>query len=175
MLDIGWPELFIILVIALLVIGPRDLPRAMHTVGRWVRRARAVTSEFQRHFDEMARDSELEELREMKRQMSARGLKDEIDKTIDPTGEMRRDMDIRGKTALGNPKGAPVKPGNGAGTGEGEPKANGAAAPAAEAAPAEPPAGADKPAPPSAMPGSAEPKQPERAAPERSSLDRVSQ
>jgi sec-independent protein translocase protein TatB len=170
MLDIGWPELFIVLVIALLVIGPRDLPRAMHTVGRWVRRARSVTSEFQRHFDDIARESELEELREMKRQMSGRGIRDEIDKTIDPTGDMRRDMKLKGGTALGDPKGT-VKTGEGeaaaeaktAETADNQPeaaakaKANGADAAAG-------PGTTSKPAPPSAVPGSAEPQQPERSA-----------
>jgi sec-independent protein translocase protein TatB len=161
MLDIGWPELFIVLVIALLVIGPRDLPRAMHTVGRWVRRARSVTSEFQRHFDDIARESELEELREMKRQMSGRGIRDEIDKTIDPTGDMRRDMKPKGtvKTAEGEAA-AEAKT---AETADNQPeaaakaKANGADAAAG-------PGTTSKPAPPSAVPGSAEPQQPERSA-----------
>jgi sec-independent protein translocase protein TatB len=163
MLDIGWPELLIILVIALLVIGPRDLPRAMHTVGRWVKRARAVTSEFQRHFDEMARESELQELREMKRNMSARGIREEIDKTIDPTGDMRREMDIKGKTALGDAKGASVKPGNGAPRSEAD-RGGKDEAPAGPQTAKEPGAAPDKPAPPSAVPGSAEPRQPERTA-----------
>ena len=114
MLDIGWPELFIVLVIALLVIGPRDLPRAMHHVGRWVRRARSMTSEFQRHFDEMARDAELDELRDMKRKMSARGIKDEIGKAIDPSGDMREAMDIRAGTPLAKPSSASTQAGNGA-------------------------------------------------------------
>ena len=124
MLDIGWPELFVVLVIALLVIGPRDLPRAMHHVGRWVKRARAMTAEFQRHFDEMARDTELDELRDMKRKMSARGIKDEIGKAIDPTGDVREAMDVTAGTPLGKPLGASPKGGNGAGS-----KGNGAAEP----------------------------------------------
>ena len=127
MLDIGWPELFVVLVIALLVIGPRDLPRAMHHVGRWVKRARAMTAEFQRHFDEMARDSELDELRDMKRKMSARGIKDEVGKAIDPTGEMREAMDVKAGTPLAKPLGAAAKVGNGA-TSAGA-KGNGAAEP----------------------------------------------
>jgi sec-independent protein translocase protein TatB len=170
MLDIGWPELLIALVIALLVIGPRDLPRAMHTVGRWVRRARAVTSEFQRHFDDIARESELEELREMKRQMSARGLRDEIDKTVDPTGEMRRDMKLKGGTALGDPKGS-VKSGEAKGTAEHDtagaaesPPDAAAKAKANGADPSAAPAATSNPAPPAAVPGSAEPQQPERTA-----------
>ena len=64
MLDVGWPEFTIIVIIAIVVIGPRDLPRALNTVGKWVRKARTVTREFQRHIDDMVKESELEELRD---------------------------------------------------------------------------------------------------------------
>ena len=139
MLDIGWPELFIVLVIALLVIGPRDLPRAMNRVGRWVRGARSMASQFQRHFDEMARDAELDELRDMKRKMSARGIKDEVAKAVDPDGDLRRSMDVRTGTPLAKPLGATTEPGSrtaGDAPAPSEAKGNGATAPP------DPPAGA---------------------------------
>ena len=63
MLDIGWPEFAVILIVALLVIGPRDLPRALYTVGKWVRSARKVANEFQRHVDDMMREAELDDLK----------------------------------------------------------------------------------------------------------------
>ena len=63
MFDIGWSELLVVLVVALVVVGPKDLPRLMRTVGRWVGRARAMADQFRSSFDEMARQSELDELR----------------------------------------------------------------------------------------------------------------
>ncbi len=63
MFDIAWSELFVILVVALVVVGPKDLPRLMRTAGQWAGRARAMADQFRRSFDEMARQSELEDLR----------------------------------------------------------------------------------------------------------------
>ncbi len=46
MFDIGWQELFIVAVLALLVIGPKDLPRALRAMGKWVRKARSLARDF---------------------------------------------------------------------------------------------------------------------------------
>lgn len=63
MFDIGWSELLTVLVVALVVVGPKDLPRLMRMIGRWVGKARAMADQFRKSFDEMARESELDELR----------------------------------------------------------------------------------------------------------------
>ena len=63
MFDIGWFELFFVVVAAVVVVGPKDLPKMMRTVGRWTGRARAMADQFRRSFDDMARQSELEEMR----------------------------------------------------------------------------------------------------------------
>ena len=63
MFDIAWTELLVIIVVALVVVGPKDLPRMMRTVGQWAGRARAMADQFRRSFDDIARQSELEELR----------------------------------------------------------------------------------------------------------------
>jgi sec-independent protein translocase protein TatB len=63
MFDISWSELLIIVVVAVVVVGPKDLPRLMRTVGQWAGRARAMADQFRRSFDDMARQSELDELR----------------------------------------------------------------------------------------------------------------
>ncbi len=64
MFDIAWSELFVILVVALVVVGPKDLPKLMRTAGQWAGRARAMADQFRRSFDDMARQSELDELRQ---------------------------------------------------------------------------------------------------------------
>src|SRR5882724_8923677 len=63
MFDIAWSELFVIMVVALVVVGPKDLPKLMRTVGQWAARARAMADQFRRSFDDMARQAELDELR----------------------------------------------------------------------------------------------------------------
>ena len=62
MFDIGWPELFIIAVVVLLVVGPKDLPKVLRTVGHFAGKAKAITREFRGHVDDMIRDSELEDV-----------------------------------------------------------------------------------------------------------------
>ena len=59
----SWQHLSIMLIVALVVVGPKDLPRLMNMAGKWAAKARGMASEFRRSFDEMARESELSELR----------------------------------------------------------------------------------------------------------------
>ncbi len=59
----SWQHLSIMLIVALVVVGPKDLPRLMNMAGKWAGKARAMATEFRRSFDEMARESELAELR----------------------------------------------------------------------------------------------------------------
>ena len=60
----SWSHIVILLAVALVVVGPKDLPRMMHMAGKWAGKARAMAGEFRRSFDEMARESELSELRQ---------------------------------------------------------------------------------------------------------------
>lgn len=59
----SWSHILIVLIVALVVVGPKDLPRLMHMAGRWVGKARAMADQFRKSFDDMARQSELDELR----------------------------------------------------------------------------------------------------------------
>jgi sec-independent protein translocase protein TatB len=64
MFDLFAPShIIILLAVALVVVGPKDLPKLMHMVGKWVGKARGMASEFKKSFDDMARESELDELR----------------------------------------------------------------------------------------------------------------
>lgn len=62
MFDIAPTELLLCAIVALLVIGPKDLPNAMRSVGRWVGRARGMARHFRSGFDAMVREAELEEM-----------------------------------------------------------------------------------------------------------------
>jgi sec-independent protein translocase protein TatB len=59
----SWSHILILLTVALVVVGPKDLPKLMHMAGKWVGKARGMANEFKKSFDDMARQSELGELR----------------------------------------------------------------------------------------------------------------
>ena len=64
MLDIGWPELMLIAVVALIVIGPKDLPAAIRTVTTIIRKVRGMAAEFQGGLEEIARDSGIDDVKQ---------------------------------------------------------------------------------------------------------------
>ena len=88
MLDIGWPELFIVAVVTLVVVGPKEIPRVLRTVMIWVRKARSLAREFQSGLYEMVRDSEIDEIKRDLEAASSVDLEKEVEETIDPTGSL---------------------------------------------------------------------------------------
>lgn len=76
MLDIGWSELLLIGVVALIVVGPKDLPVMFHTLGRMTAKARQMAREFSRAMEDAAKDTGLD--------AAAKGLKDIKDITRNP-------------------------------------------------------------------------------------------
>jgi len=91
MFDIGWAELLLLGVLAIIVVGPKDLPRMMRTIGQYTAKIRAAAREFQRSFDEMARESELDELRKQIADVKANNpitqVKDAIKHPLDSVGK----------------------------------------------------------------------------------------
>ncbi len=94
MFDIGWDEMALVAVVALLVIGPKDLPNVLRQVGRWTRKARELAGEFQRGVDDMVRESELADLKtQVEKATDPNQLRREIEKTVDPTGDIARSLE----------------------------------------------------------------------------------
>jgi sec-independent protein translocase protein TatB len=83
MFDIASTELLLIAVVALLVIGPKDLPRVMRTVGHWIGRARGMARHFRSGVDAMIREAELEEMERKWKAENERIMRDHP-----PTAEM---------------------------------------------------------------------------------------
>ena len=75
-------------IITIMVVGPRDLPKVMRAVGQWVRRARELAREFQSGLDQMAREAELEELRDTAREVKNFTPKGMAKRMLDPQGEI---------------------------------------------------------------------------------------
>jgi sec-independent protein translocase protein TatB len=92
MFDIGWSEMAIIAFVALLVIGPKDLPRTLKTIAHWMRKARSLTREFQSGIDEMVREAELDDARKALDATRRGNLERTISNAIDPEGEMTREV-----------------------------------------------------------------------------------
>jgi len=86
MFDIASTELLLIAVVALLVIGPKDLPRVMRTVGQWMGRARGMARHFRSGIDAMVREAELEELERKWSSENERIIR-EHPATPEPSGE----------------------------------------------------------------------------------------
>jgi sec-independent protein translocase protein TatB len=63
MFDIGWSELLVIAVVAIIVVGPRDLPKLMRSIGHYAGKLRRAAADFQRQFEDAMRESEVEEVR----------------------------------------------------------------------------------------------------------------
>jgi sec-independent protein translocase protein TatB len=63
MFDIGWSELLVIAVVAIVVVGPKDLPRLMRSFGHYAGKLRRAASDFQSQFEEAMRESEIDEVR----------------------------------------------------------------------------------------------------------------
>lgn len=94
MFDIGWDEMALVAVVALIVIGPKDLPVVLRQIGRWTRKARELAGEFQRGVDDMVRESELAELKsQVEKAADPNALRREVEKTVDPTGEIARSLE----------------------------------------------------------------------------------
>jgi sec-independent protein translocase protein TatB len=82
MFDIGWQELFLVAVITILVVGPKELPHVLKTVVGGVRKVRSLANDFQLSIDELARETELEDIR--------KDLESAAD--VDLTGDLENSM-----------------------------------------------------------------------------------
>ena len=89
--DIGWPELMLIGVVALVVIGPKDLPRALRVAGYWVRKARTLSREFQSSVEQMIREAELDEVRQELKKATEFDLEKEFQQDHRPDRQPRRE------------------------------------------------------------------------------------
>jgi sec-independent protein translocase protein TatB len=90
MFDIGWSELLVIGIVALIVIGPKELPGALRTLGQWMAKIRRMASEFQGQFQEAMREAEIDQLKKDMDDMAAKA-KDYTQ--FDPIEDVRRDIE----------------------------------------------------------------------------------
>jgi len=94
MFDIGWSEMLVIVALAVVVVGPRDIPKVVRTVGQWVRKARSLARDFQGSLEDMAREAELDELKKTVTDATNFDVKKEIENAVDPTGSLDGALDF---------------------------------------------------------------------------------
>ena len=90
MFDFAWSEIALIGVVALVLIGPKDMPVAIKAVAGVVKKARRMASEFQSHVDEMVRDTELAEVRNQINEIRNFDIRGEFERTVDADGSLRK-------------------------------------------------------------------------------------
>jgi sec-independent protein translocase protein TatB len=91
MFDIGWSELVIIGVVALIAIGPKELPAVMRTVGQYMGKLRRMASEFQGQFQEAMREAEMADLKKQVDEMTDAATKSFGD--LDPMASVRNEIE----------------------------------------------------------------------------------
>lgn len=89
MFDIGPDELLLIVVVAVIVIGPKDLPLALRTAGRWMGKMRKVSGHFRTGLEAMIREAEMQEMEEKWREQNAKIMREhpaDAPPEVEPTG-----------------------------------------------------------------------------------------
>jgi len=90
MFDVGWSELLLIGIVALIAIGPKELPGALRTLGQWMGKVRRMASEFQNQFHEAMREAELADL---KKEVDEMATKAQSYTHFDPIDDIRKDIE----------------------------------------------------------------------------------
>src|ERR1700720_2946416 len=91
MFDISWTEFLLIGVVALIFIGPKELPAVLRTLGQWTRRIRSMAADFQNQFQEAMREAEMADLKKQ-----GDDFAHDV-KNFDPLKDVRSDLEATGK------------------------------------------------------------------------------
>jgi sec-independent protein translocase protein TatB len=89
MFDFAWSEIALIAVVAVIFIGPKDMPVAIKAVTGMIRKARRMAGEFQTHVDEMMRDADLQGVRDSINEIRNFDIKGTVERAVDPDGSLR--------------------------------------------------------------------------------------
>lgn len=106
MFDVGWPEILVIAIVLIVVVGPKDLPQMLRAFGRTTKKLRAMASEFRGQFDEVLREAELDGVKKTLEEARSLNPMREIKDAVNPlksTGEkIRSDLESAVKPASGS-------------------------------------------------------------------------
>ena len=94
MLGMGWQEIFLVAVIAVIVVGPKELPRVLRTVSYWIRKLRGMAREFQSGVEDVIRETELQDLRKELEDTTMSNLSQSLSDTDDLKDEVKGAMGV---------------------------------------------------------------------------------
>ncbi|MTI10704.1 Sec-independent protein translocase protein TatB [Curvivirga aplysinae] len=92
MFDIGWPEMMVIGVLTIIVVGPKELPRVMRTVMGLIRKVRMMAGDFQSSMEDIAREADLADIKKQVEQAQSETVSAKMEKLIDPDGSINEAM-----------------------------------------------------------------------------------
>ena len=92
MFDIGWPELMVIGVLTIIVVGPKELPRVLRTVTGIIRKIRMIAGDFQSNIEDIAREADMEDIKKELEKAGKRDYSKEMEDYLDPTGELNKSV-----------------------------------------------------------------------------------
>ncbi|CCQ73630.1 Sec-independent protein translocase protein TatB [Magnetospira sp. QH-2] len=98
MFDLGWQEMFLVAVLTLMVVGPKEIPKVLRTVSKLVKQGRSLVGDFRSSVGDVIREAELDEI---KNQVTAAGhvdLKSSVENIIDPGGDVSGEFELDDKT-----------------------------------------------------------------------------
>ena len=113
MFDVGASELLLIVIVAIVVIGPKDLPLALRTAGRWIGKIRRVSGHFRSGIETMIREAEMEEMERKWREQNAAIMKAHPDVSADAPADADPAQPVAASAeagALPAPDASPVSP-----------------------------------------------------------------
>ena len=92
MLDLGWPELLVVALVLIIVVGPKDLPAMLRTFGRTTRKLRSMAGEFRSQFDEALKEAELDDVRSVINEAQSLNPKNILKDVVDPIAEVGNEI-----------------------------------------------------------------------------------
>tara|TARA_B100001094_G_C18016365_1_gene712825 strand:+ start:565 stop:978 length:414 start_codon:yes stop_codon:yes gene_type:complete len=92
MFGMGWWELSIVGLITILILGPKELPYAMKSLARFMRKARRLASEFQGHMDDIVKEAELGDIKQTVKSFQEKDIGGLLDNTLAPINEVKSEI-----------------------------------------------------------------------------------
>ena len=90
MFDIGWPEMMVIGILTIIVVGPRELPRVMRTVMGMIRKIRMMAGDFQNSMEDIAREADLADIKKEVARAQSGTVSAKMEKLLDPDGSVNQ-------------------------------------------------------------------------------------
>lgn len=92
MFDLGWPEIMVIAIVLIVVVGPKDLPRMLRTFGRTTSKLRSMAGDFRKQFDEALQEAELDDVKSIVDDARKLDPRNEIKKHLNPLEQVGREI-----------------------------------------------------------------------------------